>query len=159
MNELAERHMNEGCPVDLTNHRALYDQLTSYLEDIGQLDGKWAADSKITDTYSTELPLAVSLREFFIQPSYVPAVTQKLAAAFPKQELEGYDYGWDLHYLRQTMGFEFAVGWAIFPVRNGETTVWILSGMLFPEYDGETEAWMVFACVDEVFVTRRVEAA
>ena len=158
MNDLQQRLMNEGCPVDLTNPRALYDQLTSYLNDIGQQDGEWAADSKIPQTYLTEVPLAVAMGEHF-KPGYLPAVTQKLADAFPKQELDSYDFSWDIHLMRLKCAFEFAAGWTIFPVGNGEETVWIVSGMLFPEYDGETEAWLVFACVDELFTTARKEAA
>ena len=139
--------MREGCPIDLTDPVAVYDRLKSYLNGLGQEDGYWspAGEAGIPLAFP-ESKLSTALQEY-LKPGYVARASKAVAKRYEK-------FSWELHYMAQQMGFEFANGWRIFPIVTDEEnneTQWFVTGLLFPAYDGKTEGWVIWAHAGEIF--------
>lgn len=144
---VVERHI-DSCPLDLTNPIALYQQLKSYLNGLGQMDGYWSAAGNLAIPVAyPETELSVAVQEA-VAPGYLFRASRYVA-----------NHHLDLipefrAALIEQTGFEFAKGWRIFPVRTTEDhcfTEWFVSGMLFPPYQNQVEGWVIIAHVGEVF--------
>jgi hypothetical protein len=140
--------MSEGCPVDLRNPQKLHNQLTAFLDRIGQDGGEWTEQGgEFIPAMFIDCQLARDLERVF-KDDYTVRVTERVYDLFANHGNSGHDWLHDLVWMLQASGFEFACGWRVFPVIVNDIAHWLITGMLFPDY-GEPD-WVVFALLDEV---------
>jgi hypothetical protein len=139
--------MDANCPVDLAKPWPLYERLKSYLNGLGQEDGYWSQAGKVAIPIAYPDSLLARKLQENLEPGYIARTTKYVADHFE-------NYAEDMVFMMKTMGFEFANGWRVFPIKTIEDeclTEWFVSGMLFPSYDGKIEGWVVWAHISEVF--------